>query len=135
MNKFIFIGNLGKDVQVQRTSNGGEYATISIGCDGIEKTEWFTVCILDQKNVELAKKIFHKGVKMCVEGRIHNKQWTDTNGQTRTGFNFIMEKFELIRMRDTPQNGDFQQTQTYGQNPNQQYGTTTGARGIHDVPF
>jgi single-strand DNA-binding protein len=84
MNKVILIGNLGADPEI-RTAGDGIVAQLRLATnerytkrDGteVDETEWHTL-VLWRQLAELAERHLCKGRKICVEGKLKTRRWTD----------------------------------------------------------
>lgn len=90
VNKWIGIGNLGKDPELRYTGGGDAVANITIACtetwkkDGEKKeaTEWVRV-VFYRKLAEIVGQYLKKGSSVYVEGKIHTRKWQDKEGQDR----------------------------------------------------
>jgi single-strand DNA-binding protein len=77
VNKIILVGNVGRDPEVQSTSNGHKVAHFSIATsrriprdNGFEeRTEWHRLTIWDRL-AEVAEEYVRKGDRLYVEGRM-----------------------------------------------------------------
>jgi single-strand DNA-binding protein len=87
INKFIGIGNLGKDIEVRKTQTDKSVASFPLAIQGAKTengylTEWLDIVVWE-KLAENCGKYLHKGSKVYVEGRIQTRKWQDNNGQDR----------------------------------------------------
>lgn len=77
VNKIILVGNVGRDPEVQTTSNGHKVAHFSLATsrripkeNGFEeRTEWHRLTIWDRL-AEIAEEYVRKGDRLYVEGRM-----------------------------------------------------------------
>jgi single-strand DNA-binding protein len=77
INKLILVGHVGRDPEVQSTSNGNRVAHFSLATDrriprdnGFEqRTEWHRLTVWGRL-AELAQEYIRKGDRLYVEGRI-----------------------------------------------------------------
>jgi single-strand DNA-binding protein len=77
INKLILVGHVGRDPEVQSTSNGRKVAHFSLATDrriprdnGFEqRTEWHRLTVWNRL-AELAEEYIRKGDRLYVEGRI-----------------------------------------------------------------
>jgi single-strand DNA-binding protein len=77
INKLILVGNVGRDPEVQKTTNGHTVGHFSLATsrriprdNGFEeRTEWHRLTVWD-KLAELAEEYIRKGDRLYVEGRI-----------------------------------------------------------------
>src|SRR6266702_8096154 len=92
LNKIMLIGNLGRDPELQVTSEGTPYTRFSLAVNRTYKsatgerkkeTEWFQI-VTWRNLAELCERYLHKGSKVYVEGRLTQRKYTDKNGIERT---------------------------------------------------
>ncbi|MDX1674996.1 MAG: single-stranded DNA-binding protein [Longimicrobiales bacterium] len=77
VNKIILVGNVGRDPEVQSTSNGHKVAHFSLATsrripkeNGFEeRTEWHRLTVWDRL-AEIAEEYVRKGDRLYVEGRM-----------------------------------------------------------------
>lgn len=77
VNKLILVGNVGRDPEVQSTSNGHKVAHFSLATsrriprdNGFEeRTEWHRITVWDRL-AELAEQYIRKGDRLYIEGRM-----------------------------------------------------------------
>lgn len=87
LNKAMFTGRLGQDVEVKSTSDGTLIANFSVasnrsvkvGDNWKDETEWFRV-VAWRNLAETASKLT-KGTRVLIEGRIQTREYTDKNNQ------------------------------------------------------
>lgn len=102
VNKVILVGNLGKDPEVRRMTNGDPVVNLSIATsetwkkDGErqEKTEWHRVVIFNKFIAEVAEKYVRKGSKVYLEGSLQTRKWTDKDGQDKYSTEIVVQKFK-----------------------------------------
>jgi single-strand DNA-binding protein len=107
VNKFIGIGNLGRDPEIRATAEGTAVANISIAItekykdkQGVQKevTEWVNVAFFG-KLAEVVAQYLRKGSKIYVEGKLKTEKY-DKNGETRYSTKIIGERMEMIGGRE-----------------------------------
>lgn len=131
MNNAQFLGNLGKDFEIQehtKKSNGEAFivaknslaitekiTTKDANGDKIikEHTDWIPIQIFG-KSAENAEKYFKKGDKFLCDGKIRTSSYVDEkDGQTKTSFCLEVKKFYFTKPKEkestqaqspTPQN-------------------------------
>ena len=77
VNKIILVGNVGRDPEIQSTSNGHKVAHFSLATsrriprdNGFEeRTEWHRLTVWDRL-AEIAEEYVRKGDRLYVEGRM-----------------------------------------------------------------
>jgi single-strand DNA-binding protein len=103
VNKFIGIGNLGKDPEVRYMQDGKAVANISIGIsekykdkEGQQKevTEWVNVVFFG-KLAEIVEKYLKKGSQVYIEGKLKTEKY-EKDGQTRYSTKVIGESMQML---------------------------------------
>lgn len=103
MNKFLGIGRLTK---APETRNGGDTAVTSFtlaidrrikGKDGVDAD--FLNFVAFGKTAEFVEKWLSKGIKVAVEGRAQNHNYTDKNGVKRYEIHFVAEQVEFVESK------------------------------------
>ncbi|WP_181046658.1 single-stranded DNA-binding protein [Enterococcus faecium] len=101
LNTVILQGKLTKDVELKQTNSGKEFAIVSIAVqrsyknhEGNYDTDFFDV-LFSGKQAENVAKFFHKGEAILIEGSIQQKRFTDKNGNKRTTYNIVANKFHF----------------------------------------
>lgn len=92
VNKWIGIGNLGRDVELRYTASGEAICNFSIACtdswkdkqtgEKKEQTEWVRLSYFG-KLAEICGQYLKKGSQVYVEGSLRTRKWTDKDGQER----------------------------------------------------
>lgn len=103
LNRAQLIGNLGRDPEIRSTQNGDRIANFSLATSeswkdknsGERKTrsEWHRVCVFNPHLVDVVEKFMRKGSKVYVEGQIQSRQWTDKDGNQKTAFEIVLQRF------------------------------------------
>jgi single-strand DNA-binding protein len=104
MNKYIAIGNLGKDPAVRTTQAGKMVTSFSIGvADGFgehKTTLWMDV-VCWEKLAETAGNFLHKGSKVLVEGKLQRREFEGKDGQKRQVVEVVASNLELLTPKST----------------------------------
>ena len=104
LNKIMLIGNLGKDPELQVTSEGTPVTKFSLAVNRYSKsnngerekeTEWFNIVAWRQL-AEICEKYLHKGSKVYIEGRVTQRKYTDKNGIERTAVDVIANDMKML---------------------------------------
>ena len=92
VNKWIGIGNLGKDPESRTFANGDKVVSVSIATtekwkdkqtgEPKELTEW-TPLMFTGKLADIAEQYLKKGSQIYVEGSIRTRKWQDKEGNDR----------------------------------------------------
>jgi len=103
VNKFIGIGNLGKDPEMRFMPDGKAVTNFSIAIsekykdksgDAKEVTEWVNVAFFG-KLAEIAGEYLKKGSKVYIEGKMKTEKYSK-DGVDRYTTKIIGEKMEMI---------------------------------------
>jgi single-strand DNA-binding protein len=106
VNKFIGIGNLGKDPEMRFMPNGNAVCNFSVAIserykDKIsgemkEITEWVNI-VMFGKLAEIAGEYLAKGSKVYVEGKLKTEKYTDkATGADRYTTKVVAEKMDML---------------------------------------
>lgn len=92
VNKWIGVGNLGRDPEIRYTASGEAICNFSIACseswkdkttgEKKEQTEWVSVSFFG-KLAEICGQYLKKGSQVYIEGSLNTRKWTDKDGQER----------------------------------------------------
>jgi single-strand DNA-binding protein len=103
VNKVILVGNLGRDPEVRRLSNGEPVVNLRIATSETwkdkgtgerkEKTEWHSVVIFNENLARVAEQYLKKGSKVYVEGQLQTRKWTDQQGVEKYNTEVVLQRF------------------------------------------
>lgn len=142
VNKVILIGNLGSDPEVRYLESGSAVAKFSIATteaytnksgERVENTEWHRIELWEGL-AKVAEKYLKKGNSVYIEGRIRTDNWTDKEGQQKSGITIRANSMTLLGGPNTGggENNPGQSTPNYAQSsapkPNQ------GQRSSDPIP-
>jgi single-strand DNA-binding protein len=104
LNKIMLIGNLGKDPDLQVTSDGTPFTRFSMAVNRTfktqagekkEETEWFNIVAWRQL-AEVCERYLHKGSKVYVEGRLTQRKYTDKQSIERTSVEVVATDVQFL---------------------------------------
>ena len=105
VNKWIGIGNLGRDPESRYTASGEAICNFSIACTETwkdkqtgemqERTEWHRVKFFGRL-AEIAGEYLKKGRQVYVEGSIRTDKYTDKEGIERYATDIIANEMQLL---------------------------------------
>ena len=108
VNKWIGIGNLGRDPEMRYTASGEAICNFSIACteswkdkqtgEKKEMTEWVRISFFG-KLAEIAGQYLKKGSQVYVEGSLRTRKWTDKDGQERYTTEIRGEEMKMLGSR------------------------------------
>ncbi|HUG40249.1 MAG TPA: single-stranded DNA-binding protein [Longimicrobiales bacterium] len=102
VNKLILVGNVGRDPEVQKTSNGSKVAHFSLATSrriprdsGFEeRTEWHRLTVWG-KLAELAEEYIRKGDRLYIEGRMQYDSY-ERNGVTIPTSDVVVRELVML---------------------------------------
>ena len=113
MNTFTGIGNLGADPELRQTPSGRAVTNFNLAIDRlfytgqgeerslIRETDWVPVVVWNGL-AETCAQYLQKGSKICVEGSIRPRQYTDRNGVVHNTFEIVAKSVHFLdRIRST----------------------------------
>lgn len=121
VNKFIGIGNLGRDPEMRFMPNGNAVCNFSIAIsekykdkvsgEWKEVTEWVNIAMFGRL-AEIAGEYLHKGSKVYIEGKLKTEKYTDKTGVEKFSTKVVAEKMELLSSRNEGAAPQVKQTRT-----------------------
>lgn len=104
VNRAIIVGNLGKDPEVRRTTNGDPIVNLSVATseswrdknsgERKEKSEWHRVTIYNEHIAKVAEQYLRKGTKVYLEGQIQTRKWMDKDGNEKFSTEIVLNRFK-----------------------------------------
>lgn len=113
VNKWIGVGNLGKDPEMRQTQAGKAVASFSIACseswkdksgEKQERTEWVSVSAFD-KLAEICGKYLKKGSQVYVEGRLQTDKY-QKNGVDHYSTKVVINDMRMLGKKEGGSNGN-----------------------------
>lgn len=117
VNKAIIVGNLGKDPEIRRLTNGEPVVNFSVATseswkdkksgERMERTEWHRIAIFNESLAKVAEQYLRKGSKVYLEGSIQTRKWTDKDGIEKFSTEIILGRFNgtLVLLDSKNSNG------------------------------
>lgn len=110
MNKVILMGRLTRDPEIRYSQNDNQMAIArySLAVDRRTSrnnqnqdgpTADFFDCVAFGRSAEFAERYFHKGIKILVEGRLQNSNYTNKEGQKVYRTEIIVENTEFAESK------------------------------------
>ena len=123
MNKVIMIGRLTHDPEIRygQGANGIMIGSFSIAVDRRFKREGdpdadFFDCTSFGKQAEFAEKYLKKGIKIVVEGRLQNDNYTNKDGQKVYRTRIVVDSLEFAESKAASESSGYTGGQTYSNN-------------------
>ena len=146
VNKWIGIGNLGRDPEMRSFPSGDQVANVTIACtdkwkdkqtgEAKEHTEWVRL-VFNGRLAEIAGQYLRKGSQVYVEGSIRTRKWQDQSGQDRYATEVRVDQMQMLGGR---QDADSDERQPSRAAPaRQRSAAPAGGGGFEDmdddIPF
>ena len=102
MNKCIFIGNLTKDPESQKTNSGVDVCRFSIAVNRTytnsngEREVDFINIVAWRGLADNCAKYLKKGSKVCVVGQYQTRTWEDSEGKKKMAVDIVAEDVEFV---------------------------------------
>ena len=118
MNLITLTGNLGRDWEQANASMTIAKNSLAVRRDfknkqtGDYDTDWIPLTAFS-KTAETLMQYTSKGSKILIVGKLQTNNYTDKNGNKRTSYDVIVDRFEFLDSRGDNQ----QQTQQQNNNP------------------
>jgi len=116
MNTFTGIGNLGADPELRTTPSGRCVTNFNMAIDRrfytgqgedrrlVRETDWVPVVVWNQL-ADTCANYLQKGSKVCIEGSIRPRQYTDRNSVQHNTFEIVANRVHFLdRIRSTDEN-------------------------------
>lgn len=104
VNKVILVGNTGNNPEIRSTNDGKEIATFSLATSEVwrdkatdekrERTEWHRVIVFNDALVGVIKNYVKKGSKLYIEGSLHTRKWTDSEGHEKHSIEVVLQNYD-----------------------------------------
>ena len=102
INQAILCGNLTRDPEKKGTEDNPVLSfTIAVNdfANGAETVGYFDCAVFGKRAAALAK-VLHKGLKVCVTGRLHYSTWETKDGSKRAGISVYVNDLEFMSSRN-----------------------------------
>ena len=113
LNKVLLIGRLTKDPELRYTPSGTAVADFRLAANHSYRTrdneKREEVCFIDinvmGRSAEIAKEYLGKGREVFVEGRLQLSSWDGPDGQKRSKYRVIADRFQFLGSRSEGRSG------------------------------
>jgi single-strand DNA-binding protein len=118
MNLITLTGNLGRDWEQANSNTVIAKNSLAVRRDfknkqtGEYDTDWIPLTAFS-KTAETLMQYTSKGSKVLIVGKLQTNNYTDKNGNKRTSYDVIVDRFEFLDSRNDNQ----QQSQQQNSNP------------------
>ena len=146
MNKVILMGRLTRDPELRHIPSGAAVATFGLAVDkrasreeNARSADFFDIVCWD-KRAEFASKWLRKGTKVCLSGRLQQRQWQDKEtGKNRTAVEIVVEDIEFAESKAASEGGRSEQQPLSAPSANYSAAEPSSFQELHDddgeLPF
>jgi single-strand DNA-binding protein len=118
LNKVLLIGNLCRDPEIRRTSDGRPICNLTVATseswrdkatgERKEKSEFHRVVIFSEPLCKVAEQYLKKGAKVYIEGALQTRKWTDKDGVEKYSTEVVLQGFNsaLVMLDSRTQSGN-----------------------------
>lgn len=100
MNSVNLIGRLTRDPELRTSADDSPVAVLRVALarrrGGEDAGAVFVNVVCFGRQAEAANEYLHKGRRVAVEGRLEQREWTDTDGQARSRHEVYAERVEFL---------------------------------------
>jgi len=117
INSVTISGNLTRDPELRQTQGGMAILSLGVAVNDRRRNpqsgEWedyanFVDCTVFGNRAEALSKILTKGMKVCINGRLHYRSWQDQNGQNRSKLEVNVNEVDFMSSRNGNGGGGYQ---------------------------
>ena len=144
INTFFFIGNLGRDPELNYTASGTAISKFPLAISRVsrdakgetnEKTTWVNVTAWG-KQAENVSKFLGKGSKVGVKGYVDQNSWVGKDGQKKYAINFVSENIQFLsKPSESNQKETTQSSSKRPYQPKHSKTTTIEGKDLDQIPF
>lgn len=118
INKIFLAGNIASEPEMRSTQSGFSILGFCVAVNERKKNgqtgEWeeypnFIDCKLFGKRAESISRFLAKGMKVSVEGRLHQSRWQANDGSKRSKIEVNVDEIEFMSQRQQGQQQGYQQ--------------------------
>lgn len=100
MNSVNLIGRLTRDPELRTTAEDSPVAVLRVALPrrrgGDDAGAVFVNVVCFGRQAEAANEYLYKGRRVAVEGRLEQREWTDTDGEARSRHEVYAERVEFL---------------------------------------
>lgn len=142
MNKVMLLGRLTKEPEIKFSqSNNTMIATFTLAVNrkfvkqGEERQTDFINIVAYSKLAEFTQKYLHKGLQICVSGRIQTRTWNDDNRIKHYVTEIIAEEIDFADSIKKDNSHENETIDSVSDNTQSEITDNTGSIPDDDLPF
>lgn len=103
-NSVRLVGHLGANPEVKEVANGKKVARLNLATnetykrangEQVTETQWHSL-IAWGKTAEIIEKYLQKGQEVCIEGKLNNRSWEDSEGVKRYATEVVVNEMLMV---------------------------------------
>ena len=109
MNVIVIMGRLTKEPELKTTNNGVSVTSFSVAVNrsySKENQTDFINCVAWRNNAEFITKYFGKGQMIAIKGELHQRTFTDKDGNKRTTYDVVVESADFCGSKSEEEKPD-----------------------------
>lgn len=109
MNVVVIMGRLTKDPELKTTNNGISVTSFTVAVNrsySKENQTDFINCVAWRNNAEFITKYFGKGQMIAIKGELHQRTFTDKDGNKRTTYDVVVTSADFCGNREQSKEPD-----------------------------
>lgn len=116
INKVMLCGNLTRSPELRHTPSGLAVLNIGIAVNDSRKNpstgQWeeypnYIDCTMMGERAEKLSGMLAKGMKVCVEGKLHYSSWESKDGNKRSKLDVTVDSLEFMSRKENPSGEDY----------------------------
>ena len=100
INKAIIIGNLVRDLELKKTNTGKSVVKFTIAVNDFNGNANYFDCVAWNKTAEFINSYASKGNKVCVEGRLSQRTYDNSEGKKVNVIEIVADQVELLTPKE-----------------------------------
>lgn len=109
LNVVVLMGRLTKEPELRTTNNGVSVTSFTVAVNrnySKENQTDFINCVAWRNNAEFITKYFNKGQMIAIKGELHQRTFTDKDGNKRTAYDVVVESASFCGNREESKEPD-----------------------------
>ena len=98
LNQVTLMGRLTRDPELKYTSTNKPVTSfrLAVQRDTNNDVADFVDCVAWDKTAEMVSRYYRKGERMGVDGRIHTRNWVDSDGNNRSATEVVVDRAYFV---------------------------------------
>ena len=100
INQVVFVGRVGKPIEIRKTNEGKSVCNFQLGCSRNQDTTDWIPCIAWERTADWISQV-PVGSMVTVQGSIQTRQWNGQDGKKNYATEVVVREFNYERKSDT----------------------------------